>query len=417
MCLEQLVAIITMVFDRNVQEAIPVLGYPSIRVWELNGSSTRYDRMRAAPSDEELHNMWIGYAVAFFLLSTFNFVVFLGIVLKRKVRSSPFNQYLIGLMVTDILFTGGCAIQCAFLAARGGYHHSAECYTQSFYLIWAISANSWLNAAIANECHTLLWASNRRQRYFPPKSRKVLMVTVASYLWAALIASFGLIVAPQWPQRTDSFNGFVCVPIEFSVGSSFFFWLFFYPLLSLIPLLYTIWVAYDVIRRKWLPSGGKKREIVVFYFRILVVFVVMWLPSLIIFFAAGGGGRSTWVAYIAGLWSHATGAASAAVSLLKRDIRQSFVDLLRCRTFAENRRDSHESGSLRMSSTLRRRGQERFRSEATFDESKQFDEECNDAGQQDAQDAQEIQEADDEDSSSLKTDQEVVSAELAEGCP
>lgn len=73
-----------------------VLGTPTLRISELDENSSRYDKMLAAPSDDELHKMWIGWSVAFFVTSSFNLLVFLSVVFTRRLRKSPFNKYLIG---------------------------------------------------------------------------------------------------------------------------------------------------------------------------------------------------------------------------------------------------------------------------------------------------------------------------------
>ena len=311
------------------------LGQPSIRIWELDEDSTRYDRMRAAPSDGQMHDMWTGWSTVFFIATLFNLVVFLAVVLKKKTRTNNFNQYLLGLMGPDILFTGICAVQCAFLAADGGYTHSFECRFQSFYLVWGMASNSWLNGVVAFEVHRLLRQSNRRQRYFPPSTRKVAIQSAAVYLWAVFIASWGVYSFPWLPHRTDSVNGLVCLPMEFDRASSLFFWLAFYPLMNAVPLAYGVWVTIDITRNGLLPPQGKKREIAVFFFRIVVVFVVMWLPSIVFFYA--GSGINIWVVYFSGIWAHMQGAVSAAVSMLKSDIRFAVLDFLFCRTLKANR--------------------------------------------------------------------------------
>jgi hypothetical protein len=77
------------------------LGQPPLRVWELNENSTRYDHMIAAPSDGQLHFMWILWSVIFSLIAVYVGFIFLAIVLNQRVRKSPYNCYLIFLMVRE----------------------------------------------------------------------------------------------------------------------------------------------------------------------------------------------------------------------------------------------------------------------------------------------------------------------------
>jgi hypothetical protein len=97
----------------------------------------------------------------------------------------------------------------------GGFNHLWQCRAQSFYLVWGIGANSWLNGVVAFEVHRLLLQSNLRQRYFPPSTKKVAMQSAAVYLWAMFVASWGVASIPWLPHRTDAAHGLICVPIEF----------------------------------------------------------------------------------------------------------------------------------------------------------------------------------------------------------
>lgn len=53
--------------------------------------SSRYERMRQAPSDEILHKMWVGWATLFAFFGAFSFTVWLSILLSKRARKSPFN--------------------------------------------------------------------------------------------------------------------------------------------------------------------------------------------------------------------------------------------------------------------------------------------------------------------------------------
>jgi len=326
------------------------LGRPSIRVWELDEESTRYDRMKAAPSDSQMHNMWTAWSVVFFLFATFNLVVFLAVLLKKKTRRNPFNQYLLYIMFPDLILTATCAIQCAFLAAAGGYTDPALCKFQSFYLTWACAADSWLNAVVAFEVHRLLKASNRRLRYFPPTNKIVACRAVSVYLLAAFIASWSIVSISWLPHRTNALKGLVCVPVEFSRASTIFFWVVFFPSLIAIPLVYAVYVTCHVLYNGLLPPSGKMREISIFFLRIIIVFVVMWLPGLVVMFAVGGS--SPWALYISGIWAHMQGTVSAAVCMIKLDIRLAVKDFVTCRTFQLNREfDKRNNSSTRFDDT------------------------------------------------------------------
>lgn len=73
-----------------------VLGRPSIRVSELDENSSRYDKLLAAPSDEELQQVWTTWSAVFFVTSSFNLLVFLSIACTKRIRQAALNKYLMG---------------------------------------------------------------------------------------------------------------------------------------------------------------------------------------------------------------------------------------------------------------------------------------------------------------------------------
>ena len=305
------------------------LGRPSLRQDDLTSKSTRYDRARAAPSDEDLHRAWIVWSTFFFLFAIFNIIVFSGIVSSRKTRRKPFNLYVLFLMIPDIIYTLFCAVQCATLAANTGFVSPSRCHFQSFYLIFGLTANSWLNAVIASELHRLLSFCGRRRRYFPPSLRRVTFNSLMVYAYSAILAAMGCITFPWWPHQTDLQNGLVCLPMDFDVMSTILFWTVFLPLMSALPLMYCMWVAYDVWRKKLLPPSGKRREITIFFFRITGIFLLMWLPGIFIFYVLSG--VSMWIIYAAPLWSHSQGAVASGIVMMRKDVYDAVMDLVWCR--------------------------------------------------------------------------------------
>lgn len=162
------------------------------------------------------------------------------------------------------------------------------------------------------------------------------------YIYAGIIAALGVAEWEYWPHLTDSQNGLVCIPMAYDRKSSLFTWLVYTPLHNAIPVIYVTYATIQIIRKGLLPPSGKRRELAIFFTRIVVVFVAMWLPGYFVIYAFGG--VDPWVMYVASIWTHSQGAVSAAVSLLKKDIREATLDLVLCR------RDDR-SGSFRLSST------------------------------------------------------------------
>ena len=280
------------------REDIP-LGLPKLRVWDLNENSTRYDYLLAAPSDGDRRAMWIGWSVVSSLVAMYTAVVILSICLSAVARKNPFNNYLIYLSLPDIVFSLLCVITCALNASAGRYWASWMCRFQSFYAIWFIAASAWLNAFILFQLHRLLSISFTGRRYTAPTRRRVFFHAAGVYLYTAFIASWGMNWnVSWWPHKTDMVYGVACMPLEFSSASTIFYFVVFVPLLAGIPILYVIWVCYDIWKRDLMPPAGRRRLLSVYLLRIVIVFVVMFTPSVVLVFAAKGAGGGPWVDWV-----------------------------------------------------------------------------------------------------------------------
>ncbi|CAB9527769.1 unknown protein [Seminavis robusta] len=330
------------------------LGYPKLRLWDLNETSSHYDHLIAAPSDEQLVSMWLGYGVVFSIFLAFNLVVFLAILLTKKTRTNGFNQYMLAIMLPDIIYTGYCALQFNVLAAKGSYR-GHWCKTQLFVAVFFAISNFYLNAVVAHEVKILLDASMRRQRYFPPSQKRIFVLVTASYLWACLVATISLLIV-----QTDALQGVACVPlVGEDTHSKVAYFLLLFPL-SFLPIFYVCYVALQIVRGGLLPDNGRTREIAIFFARICLVMVLMWAPTLISLMV---GAKNIWVYYFAGIWSMATGSVTSIFSLLKPDIRQATLAFVRCQTRQANEEfDSSMNGTTRSRSSNNKFRNDRRRS-------------------------------------------------------
>ncbi|CAB9505969.1 expressed unknown protein [Seminavis robusta] len=327
------------------------LGYPKIRIWELNETSTRHDHLIAAPSDEVLVKQWIGYAVLFPIFVAFNTLVFLSIILNKKTRINGFNQYLLAIMFPDILYTGFCGIQFLAMVINGSFY-GHWCTAQSCALVFFLVSNINLNAVVAHEIKILLEASSRRQRSFPPSKKRIFGFVSASYLLGCIggiICLFAL--------ETDSFKGQSCMPFTGETSTKIAY-ISVLPLV-IFPILFVCVDAVQILRGGLLPKNGRTREIAIFFLRIFLVLVVMWVPALITVMVGADNIRTC---YFIGLWSQMTGSVTSAFSLMKSDIREATVNLLRCRirqaneTFDDTRVSDGSVGKSR-------RGVDQFRND------------------------------------------------------
>lgn len=339
------------------------LGQPPIRNWELNSNSTRYDHLVAAPSDTDLRRMWILWSTLQIIVVIFVASVFTAVLVSRRARRNPFNIYLIFLFLPDLFYCAACTITCVLNAAVGHYYSPQMCQFQSFYLVFATCANSWLNAAICRQLHLMLRSSHVRRKYMVPSRTKIAKEACIVYLWACFVASWALIGRGFFPHRTGSVIGTACMPLEYDFDSSMFFFLFFMPCLALIPQFYVAYVSFDIWNRGLLPPVGKRRILAIYFIRIVAVFVVMWLPVLFLTWV-GTNWAGPWVFWFAGSWSHLQAAVSAAFSLCKPDIWKAYKSILTCRVQIERNSGSDST----VSSWLRRMSIRLFQTEGISDD-------------------------------------------------
>ena len=281
-------------------QSVP-LGEPPLREWQVSRSSSRYDRLVAAPSNHDLTIMWTGWATIGFVLVIFVILVFLGILTSATARKNPFNVYLLFLMVPDIEFGILCSITCALNSSAGEYWSPWMCKFQSYYTVWTVASSAWLNGAIARQLHAMLSSSFVRRHYKPPEVNDVIKQSLIVFSYAAVLSSFG-VIEPFWlPFKTFPVSGQGCIPLEYSWQSSIFYFLVFMPLLAGIPLIYVCWVCYDIWKRHLMPPTGRRRLLFVYFIRIIGAFVVMWVPFLVLVFMAGGW---PWAVWAGGTWRY-----------------------------------------------------------------------------------------------------------------
>ena len=290
----------------------------------------------------DLQLMWVLWAVLFGAIALYVMTVLSSILVNRRVLKSPFNCYLVFLMIPDLTYTGSCSIGCFLNYAAGYYYSPTACRMQSMYLIWGAGANTWINAVVAYEVRKLLRSSYIRKHYIPPTRKRVVLKSLIVYVYVAFVAFCGL--GFDWmawlPHTTLSLSGLACIPVEYNLASSLFFWLVFVPAFMGIPIVYVGFVIWDVLYHKLLPPRGRRRMLATYFFRIVVAFFIMWLPTVIFFY--GFSNFNPWVVWASGVWAHLQGFVSTTVSLMKPDIAQAARQFVTCRICGDMPTDDEE---------------------------------------------------------------------------
>jgi len=312
-----------------------MLTIPAPRRSDLNATTaTRYDWAIATPSDSVMRRTWIIEAVVTFLVALACLTLIAGILSSARARRKTFNLYIMLVTFPDALFSAMCFLTCSTNAAKGSYTSSGMCKWQTWYSVFGYTANIWMNGIIAWRMHDMLRASFARKRYYPPTRYQVFRDAVLVYGYSAMLATLPILNVSWLPIKEDAIGGVACLPVEYDIASTLFFWLLFIPLMIGIPIGYICYVCYDVRKRELLPLSGRVRFLALYFLRIVIVFVGMWLPSIIFIF--GVSMRNYHLSVWGGTWSHMQGLVSAAVCMSKPDVKEAVLNFIRCRCREEN---------------------------------------------------------------------------------
>lgn len=249
---------------------------------DLDENSTRFERLISAPSYDQQELMWLVWAILACLCAIIGATVFFGI-LSSPIRKKTFNLYLLFLIFPDLFYNCVCFFTCVQNYQLGYYSSLNMCRFQGFYSCFVIASNSWLNAVICKQVHTMLVYVKRKKTYRPPPTMVVMWHCALVYLWSLFVASWMLFGVPLenygirwWPLKPVLSAGAGCLPLDDDRNSTIFFYCVFVPFLMGIPLFYTLYLMYDIRRNDLLPPRGKRRQLTLFMIRLIVIFLVMW---------------------------------------------------------------------------------------------------------------------------------------------
>lgn len=282
---------------------------------------------RDLASEDDLVIMWTSWSSLYYFFAAVSFTVWLSILLSRKARISPFNWYVLYLMVPDWIYAALCGTVAAVNASANEYYNTGwMCRFQTISLVWNMTCMSWLNAVIAYELHYMLWCSFRCIRYQAPTRRRATRNSLLVYLWAAVMACLVGFGHPH--SESELQHELLCLPVEYSTKSMLFLWFLFIPLMAILPSISLLWVVYDVWRNDRLPKKGQRRMLSIYFFRIWACYAFLRLPAFMAYVI--GPIERTWIAWAIGIWGHSQVLVSAVVILWKPDIYLAVRQLVAC---------------------------------------------------------------------------------------
>mmetsp|Transcript_4570 Transcript_4570/g.10821 ORF Transcript_4570/g.10821 Transcript_4570/m.10821 type:complete len:416 (-) Transcript_4570:190-1437(-) len=255
--------------------------------------------------------------------------VIAAILSNKTTRKSPFNVYVLFLMLPDALFT----------MINGGHYASRALETSltppyevsSFGFFFYFACNFYTNGVVTFEVHKLITQSNKRQRTPPPGLRRVYTQIAIVYLlattlalWAALPVSWSLshITDHEEGEGTTGsppggvFSYLAGVILIYGVG-------------VIPPSSYVVFVTIRVWRKKLLPRKGRTRALSLFFLRVIVVFVLFYFPNLMLtvvqYRADSSPSTVFWVRIVRGLLNAGQAFTTLYLISAKDDIREVIV--------------------------------------------------------------------------------------------
>lgn len=295
------------------------------------------DDLVAIRMEEQRVTMWVGWGVMSAVFSVFILGVFLILVRdllqqyqplhncsirccgsnytdepttgrQTRRRKTPFNLYLVFLMIPDLVFTGFCGMVCFMNAAKGSYYSHSMCYFQAWFVIFGFTGSSWMNALIASEVYRMLafpLEVQRKQleqrsrsrslqpsletsdeevsispatplRYEPPTLGKITFDSLCLLGFAAFASSWGILGISWLPHDTDfSEFGLACLPIADELDEYLFFYGLFVFVIFGAPLIYVCLLCYKIWKYHLLPQQGRQRILALFFFRLAAIFLIL----------------------------------------------------------------------------------------------------------------------------------------------
>jgi len=270
-------------------------------------------------------------ALCNFLASFTSFFFFVVMLLNRKIRSNPYDFYIIWLIFPDALNTILIGLKYTFFSVNQeilmptGFYE-VRIFVYFFYFV----TNFYLNAIVAYEVNTLADGSYHRRKVQPPTMAKVYKQVGGIYLFAILVGLWAILPV-SWSifhfedaTRAKTILGSGPSGV-ISQGTAMIIFGGF----VLIPHSYVFYVRIRIAVKKLLPKEGRTRVLSLFLMRILVVFVVFYIPSTALstaFIGNNSKGDTSlyyWMQIVIGILTACQAAVTVYMVSLKDDIRQA----------------------------------------------------------------------------------------------
>ncbi|KAL9180522.1 hypothetical protein ACHAXT_010975 [Thalassiosira profunda] len=245
-----------------------------------------------------------------------------------KVRSSPFNLYLVFCLLPDAYKNAaGFAANLANMLMPNGSPNA--CQVIGFNDAYWWTANLWMSFSVLRQLHRMLRANKRVQRYQPPKLKKIVRESTIIHIFSIVMASLTLIPVDFIPKAVASSNC-EAYPEPDNTNQLIFYWAFYMPVTTLIPTLLVTGICIHIWWKKLMPPKSEKSRSLLFYFaRLLVVIYLVVIVVIVSTFF------HNWVQAIAFMIFNLVGLFQVILALFKKDVRKAWVQLWKCQSPSE----------------------------------------------------------------------------------
>lgn len=253
--------------------------------------------------------------IIWMLLSGITFCVctvfILAILSNQKVRSQGYNLYLLFLAIPDALANFMIIVRCSLTISGVPVPPNVHIFLASFEYFYATS-NMWLNGVIVRQVHHVLRKSHQCVRVPPPSVRLVCRQAGCVYMLAAVFFGWNFFLYER------------CL-MYFDLDQVMPIWVTTRVLMVAPPLLYVIYVCFDVWHCKLLPKTGRTRILSLYFLRVIIVFFVTWVPYFILYEIAWNVTHSRWMVKVSYFLASIQGLVSVSVAMGKPDIKKAVL--------------------------------------------------------------------------------------------
>ncbi|KAG8470856.1 hypothetical protein KFE25_009277 [Diacronema lutheri] len=237
----------------------------------LGIAEARWLLIRAPLPDAIRVEYWRAWVFITAASSVASILVIALVLSRRRLREQPFNHFIVGLVVPDLIFSFACIFTCAKHVGYGDMwdgHGHYWCDLQSGYTLFGAVGSMWVNVLITREVSRLAACTRDMVTFKPTPIREIWKGLCLLFSATALFSAFVVFtyrVFPSFPSRSHAVRGLNCMPVEYDLPSRAFFYGVTMNVALFLPLALIGWFALriwaDTVHDDALEQGRAQRRI------------------------------------------------------------------------------------------------------------------------------------------------------------